>query len=281
MPELVEKGYLYIAQPPLYKVKKGQSEQYLKDEDAFQDFLISQGLEGTTMRLGSGEERGGIDLREVVDQARRATEILSKIHSRYAKFIVEQAAISGALDPEVLTGESGQQLSTEIAGRLDQLSDETEKGWVGEYLENGSLKFSREVRGVQEVSILDAAFLSSTDARKLNQLADFLREIFSQPGQLIRNDDRLEIFGPTDLLNRVFDAGRKGISMQRYKGLGEMNPDQLWETTLDTETRTLLQVKLGVMDETDEIFSKLMGDVVEPRREFIQENALEVANLDI
>ena len=281
MPELVEKGYLYIAQPPLYKVKKGQSEQYLKDEDAFQDFLISQGLEGTILRLSSGEERGGKDLREVVDQARQATEILSKIHSRYAKFIVEQAAISGALDPEKLTGENGQQLSSEIAGRLDQLSDETEKGWVGEYLENGSLKFSREVRGVQEVNTLDAAFLASTDARKLNQLAEFLREIFGQPGQLLRNEERQEIFGPTDLLNRVYDAGRKGISMQRYKGLGEMNPDQLWETTLDTETRTLLQVKLGVMDETDEIFSKLMGDVVEPRREFIQENALEVANLDI
>jgi len=195
---------------------------------------------------------------------------------------VEQAAIAGVLESENMSDPvAAEQICSDLARRLDVLSEETEQGWEGERLEDGGVKVSREVRGVREVHILDPSFLVSSDARKLCQKSDFLKQMFQQPATLKRRDENQNIFGPTELLDLVIEAGRKGISLQRYKGLGEMNPEQLWETTLDLSTRTLLQVQIGVLDETDEIFSKLMGDVVEPRREFIQENALEVANLDI
>ncbi len=282
MPELVERGHLYIAQPPLYKVKKGQSELYLKDQGAFEDYLINMGLQDSVLHLGSGEERAGNDLKDVLIQCRQVSGILSKLHSRYARFVVEQAAIAGVLESENMSDPvAAEQICSDLARRLDVLSEETEQGWEGERLEDGGVKVSREVRGVREVHILDPSFLVSSDARKLCQKSDFLKQMFQQPATLKRRDENQNIFGPTELLDLVIEAGRKGISLQRYKGLGEMNPEQLWETTLDLSTRTLLQVQIGVLDETDEIFSKLMGDVVEPRREFIQENALEVANLDI
>jgi DNA gyrase subunit B len=172
-------------------------------------------------------------------------------------------------------------LAERIAGRLDALSEETERGWVGEVTDEGSLLFTREVRGVSEVHVIDRALIASADARKLNQLAPYLLEIYSATALLKRKGVDTPIYGPASLLDAVYAAGRKGISMQRYKGLGEMNPGQLWETTLDPNARTLMQVKVGELDEADEIFSKLMGDIVEPRREFIQENALAVANLDV
>jgi DNA gyrase subunit B len=282
MPELVERGYLYIAQPPLYKVKRGSSETYLKDERAFQDYLVNSGLEDTVMVTGDRAERAGNDLRDIVETARGLVAILEGLHSRYPRFIIEQAAIAGALNPDILEDAAQAQGTADyIAKRLDALSDETEGGWQGQALEEGGLRFSRELRGVMDSHLIDAPFISSANALKLDQYAAHLQEVYAKPASLKRKDDETPIYGPTDLLSAVLDAGRKGASLQRYKGLGEMNPDQLWETTLDTANRTLLQVKVGELDEANEIFSSLMGDVVEPRREFIQKHALDVMNLDV
>ena len=282
MPELVERGHLYIAQPPLYKVKRGQSEAYLKNEPALQDFLIDSGLEDAVLVTGERAERAGNDLRDVVEKARKVVAILEGLHSRYPRFVIEQTAIAGALNPEVLEDrEQAQAAADYIAKRLDVLSEETERGWTGEAMDEGGLRFMRELRGVKEAHLIDGPFIASANALKLDGFAVHLQEVYARPAALRRKDTETPVYGPTDLLNAVFDAGRKGISMQRYKGLGEMNPEQLWETTLDVETRTMLQVKVGELDEANEIFSSLMGDVVEPRREFIQTNALDVANLDI
>jgi len=281
MPELVEKGHLYIAQPPLYKVSKGKSETYLKDQRAFEDYLIDAGLEEATLALGSGEVRAGRDLRDIVEQARAVSKVIEDVHSRYARFVVEQAAIGGAFEQKLLlSSEQANAKAASIAARLDMQADETERGWSGR-LGNEGYVFRREVRGVTEVHTLDRALLGSLEARRLNERQPHLEEIYAAPARLRRKDAETPVFGPRSLLDAVYDTGRKGISMQRYKGLGEMNPEQLWETTLDKETRTLLQVKIGDLGEADEIFSRLMGDIVEPRREFIQSNALAVANLDV
>jgi DNA gyrase subunit B len=281
MPELVEKGHLYIAQPPLYKVAKGKAETYLKDQRALDDYLIDAGLEGCTLALGNGEVRAGKDLRDIVEQARGIFKVMDDLHSRYARFVVEQAAIGGAFEPSLLlSAERANGVAAEIAARLDTISEETERGWQGRFGNDG-FAFKREVRGVTEVQVLDRALLGSLEARRLNERNAHLREIYATAGALKRKEGETRVFGPKTLLDAVFAAGRKGLSLQRYKGLGEMNPDQLWETTLNRDARTLLQVKLGDLGEADEIFSKLMGDVVEPRREFIQDNALNVANLDV
>jgi DNA gyrase subunit B len=281
MPELVEKGHLYIAQPPLYKVSKGKSETYLKDQRAFEDYLIDAGLEEATLALGSGEVRAGRDLRDIVEQARAVSKVIEDVHSRYARFVVEQAAIGGAFEQKLLlSSEQANAKAASIAARLDMQADETERGWSGR-LGNEGYVFRREVRGVTEVHMLDRALLGSLEARRLNERQPHLEEIYAAPARLRRKDAETPVFGPRSLLDAVYDTGRKGISMQRYKGLGEMNPEQLWGTTLDKETRTLLQVKIGDLGEADEIFSRLMGDIVEPRREFIQSNALAVANLDV
>ncbi|MDA7948049.1 MAG: DNA topoisomerase (ATP-hydrolyzing) subunit B [Hyphomicrobiaceae bacterium] len=282
MPELVERGHLYIAQPPLYKVKRGQSEAYLKNEPALQDFLIESGLEDAVLVTGERAERAGNDLRDIVETARKVVTHLEGLHSRYPRFIIEQTAIAGALNPDVLKDRQQAQAAADyIAKRLDVLSEETERGWTGEALAEGGLRFMRELRGVKEAHLIDGPFIASANALKLDGFAAHLQEVYAKPAALKRKDSETPVYGPTDLLNAVFEAGRKGISMQRYKGLGEMNPEQLWETTLDVNTRTMLQVKVGELDEANEIFSSLMGDVVEPRREFIQTNALDVANLDI
>ncbi len=281
MPTLVENGHLYIAQPPLYKVTKGKSETYLKDQRAFEDFLVDTGLEDCVLALGSGSDITGRDLRDIVDQARAIIGVVDGLHSRYARFVVEQAAIAKALDPETLASEArAADVAAAIAARLDVLAEETEKGWQGTLSSEGYV-FKREVRGVNEVHILDRSLIGSLEARRLNERHAHITEIYGAPAVLRRKDTQTPIYGPRNLVDAVFEAGRKGIAMQRYKGLGEMNYEQLWETTLDPETRTLLQVKLGDLSEADEIFAKLMGDVVEPRREFIQENALSVVNLDV
>jgi len=282
MPELVERGYLYIAQPPLYKVKRGSSETYLKDERAFQDYLVNAGLDDTVLVTGERAERAGNDLRDIVETARSLGVILDGLHSRYPRFVIEQAAIAGVLNPAVLEdAKQAQDAADYIAKRLDAMSDETEGGWQGQALDGGGLQFSRELRGVMESHLIDTPFISSANALKLDQFAAHLQEVYARPATLKRKDGETPVFGPTDLLKGVLDAGRKGASLQRYKGLGEMNPEQLWETTLDIDSRTMLQVKVGELDEANEIFSSLMGDVVEPRREFIQTHALDVANLDV
>ncbi len=280
MPELVERGHLYIAQPPLYKVAKGKSETYLKDERALEDYLIDVGIQDTKLVLSTGEERAGQDLRQVVDEARTVSRLIDDLHSRYTRFVVEQAVIGGAFEPELsLSAERANEVAAVIARRLDAVSEETEQGWEGRFGNDG-FAFKREVRAVTEVHMLDRALLGSQEARRLHARHEGLLETYPGPAVLHRKDTTEVINGPRGLIQAVFDAGRKGLALQRYKGLGEMNPEQLWETTLDRESRTLLQVKIGDLAEADEIFSKLMGDVVEPRREFIQENAL-TASVDV
>ncbi len=282
MSDLVERGHLFIAQPPLYKVSRGKSEQYLKDERALEEFLILGGLEEAVLALATGEERAGPDLRAIVDEAQQIRHVLDGLHSRYDRGVVEQAAIAGALNPALLSNdERGREAAAYIARRLDILSDETERGWTGSFAEETGLTFERKVRGVSEVQTIDAALLHSADARRIDQHASKLQEIYLHTATLRRKGSDTPIHGPRDLLEAVFAAGRKGITMQRYKGLGEMNPEQLWVTTLDPNARSLLQVKIREADEADDIFTKLMGDEVEPRREFIQANALSVANLDV
>ncbi|MCA1442208.1 DNA topoisomerase (ATP-hydrolyzing) subunit B [Ensifer sp. IC4062] len=282
MPELIERGHLYIAQPPLYKVTRGKSTQYLKDEKALEDYLISMGLEEASLGLASGEVRAGQDLREVINDALRLRSLMDGLHSRYNRSIVEQAAIAGGLNLE-LNGRRDEydKVAAEVARRLDVIAEETERGWTGTVTAEGGLKLERMVRGVKEVAVLDMALIGSSDARHIDQLTAKLKEVYAEPPVLRRRDGTQDISGPRALLDAIFAAGRKGLSMQRYKGLGEMNAEQLWETTLDPNVRSLLQVKVSDATDADGLFSRLMGDEVEPRRDFIQENALSVANLDI
>ena len=275
MRELIDRGYIYIAQAPLYKVSRGKSEQYLKNEHALEDYLTDTGLEDAVFRPYSGDARAGADLKAIVEEARNIRNILSGLHSRYNRKVVEQAAIAGVLTPAV-TGDAPKALAAAqyIARRLDSLSEETERGWEGTFIEGEGFRFERTVRGVKEVSFIDAALLGSADARRLDEHAVSLQEIYAKQGTLRRKGEDTAIHGPVGLFEAVTAAGRKGLTLQRYKGLGEMNPQQLWETTLDTNVRSLLQVKVKEVDEADDIFTKLMGDIVEPRREFIQENAL-------
>ena len=279
MPDLIEGGYLYIAQPPLFKVARGKSEVYLKDQSALEDYLIAQGVDGASLRLGSGEEIAGPDLARVVDEARHVNRILGSFPTHYARPILEQAAIAGTFQPGQVDADL-QGTADTVAQRLDLVSVEYERGWSGRPTQDKGLRLSRVVRGVEESHTLDGAILRAGEARRLGEHTAALREIYGSPAHLLRRDKRLDIFGPIDLLKAILEEGERGLSLQRYKGLGEMNPDQLWETTLDAEARTLLQVKIDDVAEADDLFTKLMGDVVEPRRAFIQTNALNVANLD-
>ena len=281
MHDLVEKGHVYIAQPPLYKVQRGKSHTYLKDQRALEDFLIEQGLNDAVLTAADGSERAGRDLRDIVEQARQVTNGINGLHSRYNRSVVEQGAIGGVFEPSLLlSAEKANAAAAKIAKRLDDIADEMETGWEGRFGNDG-FQFKREVRGVTEVHNLDRNLLGSLDARRLNERHAHLDEIYGSAAKLRRKDKVDVIHGPRSLLDAVYETGRKGIDLQRYKGLGEMNPEQLWETTLDPSIRTLLQVKIDDIAEADEIFSKLMGDIVEPRREFIQDNALNVSNLDV
>jgi DNA gyrase subunit B len=277
MAELIERGHLYIAQPPLYKVNRGRSEQYLKDERALEDYLIGTGLEEMVVKAADGTERAGADLKRVIEEARVIRNLLQGLHSRYNRKVVEQAAIAGVLTPQVTSDpQAANEAAAYIARRLDALADETERGWVGRFDDIG-FHFERIVRGVKEYAVIDQALLGSADARKLDEHAPSLQELYAKPGSLRRKDETIAIHGPVGLFDAVTAAGRKGVTLQRYKGLGEMNPDQLWETTLDINVRSLLQVKVKEGDDADDIFSKLMGELVEPRRDFIQENALQAS----
>jgi len=283
MPALIERGHLYIAQPPLYKIARGKSEQYLKDERALEDYLIAAGIEEAVLRLSNGEELAGADLHKLVEDSRTIRGLLGGLHSRYNRKVIEQASIAGVLRPEV-TGDpkTAAAAAAYIAKRMDALADETERGWTGSFDENG-FHFERTVRGVKEVAIIDQALLASADARKLDEFAPALQQTFPRPtppAVLRRKDEEISIHGPVGLFEALTNAGRKGITMQRYKGLGEMNPEQLWETTLDSNVRSLLQVKVKEGEEVDNVFAELMGELVEPRRLFIQNNALS-ASVDV
>jgi DNA gyrase subunit B len=282
MKELIERGYVYIAHPPLYKVKRGSSEIYLKDERGLEDYLITTGLDDAVLKLARGDDRAGADLADIVNDARQISQILDGIHSRYNRSVVEQVTIAGALNPAILSEvDKAEAAAIYVAKRLDALSEETERGWTGTFKSEVGFRFEREVRGVKEVAIIDPALLDSADARKLDHFAPRLQPIYGKFARFARKDDETLIHGPRDLFRAVLAAGRKGLTMQRYKGLGEMNAEQLWETTLDPEARTLLQVKIRDAVEAGDLFNQLMGDEVEPRRDFIQDNALSVANLDV
>ena len=279
MPELIEGGYLYIAQPPLYKVSRGKSEVYLKDQAEMDEYLIEQGIDGAVLRQGNGEEINGQDLRRIVNEARQLKRVLDAFPTHYPRHILEQAAIAGAFVPGVVDQDL-QGTADRVAERLNLIALEYEQGWQGRITQDHSIRLARILRGVEEVRTLDGPMLRSGEARKTGSFTQSLQDVYNLPATLIRKDRNQMIFGPLDLLSAILQEGEKGLSLQRYKGLGEMNPDQLWETTLDPDARTLLQVKINDVAEADDLFTKLMGDIVEPRREFIQQNALNVENLD-
>jgi len=279
MPQLIEAGHLYIAEPPLFKVARGRSEVYLKDKPALEDYLIQQGIDGAILKLENGEEITGQDLLRIITEARQVRRSLERFPTNYARNILEQAAIAGALVPGEVDA-NAQAVADRVAERLDLVAREYEKGWQGRPTQDHGIRLSRMLRGVEEVRLLDGQVLRSAEARRLSRHTQSLQEVYSRPTKLMRRERGQLIYGPVDLLNAILTEGEKGLSLQRYKGLGEMNPSQLWETTLDPNARTLLQVKVDDLVEADDIFSKLMGDIVEPRREFIQKNALSVENLD-
>ncbi len=284
MPELVERGYLYIAQPPLYRAKKGNSGVYLRDDRELENFLIGDGANGIALTLADDSEVAGEDLRGTVEQARHAVQLMEPLIQKVGnRHVVEQSAIAGVLKPEVLADtERADQAAVYIARRLDLLSEPTEQGWEGRPQEDGGLAFQRTVRGVTQRYLIDGDLIRSAEARRLDGLASELQIQYGVKHAVLHaKDTEIRIPGPIDLFNEIMALGRKGVSIQRYKGLGEMNPDQLWETTLDPNARTLLQVKVAHAEEAAGLFSTLMGDIVEPRREFIQANALKVANLDV
>ncbi len=270
MPEVLEKGYLYIAQPPLYKAERGKTERYLKDGADLDEYLIDEGVKGQVLILESGEQVAGADLRARVKEAAAFKGTLSRLALRAPAQIVEQAALAG-----VLKHGAGAAEAQAAAARLNRVAEEGEDTWTGR-IENDAALFVRLVRGVEDRTALDPSLLATPDAKRLAERADAIGDLYA--GRCILRHEKTgeaQVFGPVSLLAAVLEAGQKGIKIQRYKGLGEMNPEQLWETTLDPNVRTLLQVKVEHADTADEMFSKLMGDVVEPRREFIQENALD------
>ena len=305
MPEIIERGHLYIAQPPLYKVAKGRSEVYLKDNTALDDYLIDAGVNAMVLETAEGP-RSGDDLRALADHARRMRSLMAYVPKRYDPAIIEALALSGALDPKF--GPPQRAAAVERAAAWLNAGDE-EGQWTGELGADGDYVLRRLWRGVTDHHVIDHKFMVSAEARKLHGLAIGEASTYAgasrlvslksstQAAEMVEAEDENEEEGavrerapdprgnlvtrPTQLLEAILAAGRKGLSVQRYKGLGEMNADQLWETTLDPANRALLQVEVAQADVADEIFTRLMGDVVEPRRDFIQENALNVANLDV
>ena len=284
MPTLIERGHIFIAQPPLYRAKRGGSEVYLKDNRALDDYLIDGGLADSVLLLGTGGKGqiAGSDLRGLVDQALGVKALLANVSRRVPIKVVEQMAITGALNAGKLNDlAASTELSAAVAQRLDALESPQERGWQGRAIEGDGMLFTRTLRGVTQQHFVDASAIKTVEARKLDEAAPRLQEIYGSHAKLICRERSTLIVGPVALVDAIMEAGRKGISIQRYKGLGEMNPGQLWETTLDPNARSLLQVAVRHAEESDEVFSTLMGDVVEPRRKFIQDNALKVTNLDV
>jgi len=284
MPALIEKGYLYIAQPPLYQVKRGSTKAvYVKDDAALEEYRITAGLRDAVLRQHDGVQRAAEDLRDLVERARHTRNLLQPLLRKVGNLeVVEQAAIAGILKAPLLDDPvQGPEAARALAQRLDALAPESERGWRGELVAGEGFVLTRTRHGVTERRVLDAALLKSAEARRLDERAGELSEIYRKPSRLIAKEKEVVVTGPSDLVEAVMELGPKKGDVQRYKGLGEMNPEQLWETTLDPNARTLLQVKVPHADLAEETFSTLMGDLVEPRRDFIQANALEVANLDV
>jgi DNA gyrase subunit B len=284
MSALIDRGYLYIAQPPLYRVKRGTSKAvYLKNEGALEEYRISAGLKDAVFRQHDGVQRAANDLLDLVQRGRVVRNLLQPLLRKVgSRAVVEQAAIAGILDAALLEDAARARDAVRyLATRLDQLAAEAERGWSGEVLPGQGFVLTRTRHGVTERRLLDAALLRSAEARRLDEVAGELQDVYGKPGKLVSKDKETTIAGPWGLVEAVMELGPKQGDIARYKGLGEMNPEQLWETTLDPDVRALLQVKVPHADLAEETFSTLMGDLVEPRRDFIQSNALEVANLDV
>ncbi|MBT5912472.1 MAG: DNA topoisomerase (ATP-hydrolyzing) subunit B [Rhodospirillaceae bacterium] len=281
MPQLIEAGYLYIAQPPLYRAKRGQSETYLKDDKELEDHLTQNGSDGAKLILADGNAMVGTDLIATVEKARDAKALIGVLVRRVGSQIVtEQCAIAGVMGPQGF--DYAMEAVGYIAQRLNQLSTSIEQGWTGVYDQEGQkMTFERTLRGVTERYSIDSQLIRTPEARRLDSMVGDLQEVYGKPATLDTGETSAAIDGPIKLAELIQHTGRKGLAINRYKGLGEMNPEQLWQTTLDANQRTLLQVKIDHTEKAAEVFSTLMGDVVEPRREFIQENALKVANLDV
>ena len=282
MRPLIEKGYLYIAQPPLFRAKRGQSEVYLKDQKALDNYLVEAGLKDAVLRVSDGPQLAGTDLKEVVEKANSISRLVAALaRSDGAKDVIEQAAIAGMLKPDMLTNADA---ADYLAKRLDHLADPLAKGWesaIEETAMGPQIVVRRMLRGIEERHVIDSKIVQSPEARQLDQLASHLQSTYSKMGEFEAAGKTQDIAGPTQLAEHVMALGRKGAQVARYKGLGEMNPEQLWETTLDPDARSFLQVKVTEEEEADNAFSTLMGEAVEERRAFIQDNALKVAHLDI
>ena len=284
MRELIEKGFLYIAQPPLYRLQRGNAKPvYLKDDTALEAYCIDAALRDAVFTQHDGGQRGGNDLRALLDQARVQRRWLQPLATKIGNLdVVEQAAIAGALPAGLLDNPNRAiEAAHRIAERLNRFVEEADGQWQGEFNAMDGLVLSRTTRGVGERRIIDRMLLGSSEARRLDGDGAALREVYERAGKLVARDKEYPIAGPSALVEAIMEIGRRGIEVNRYKGLGEMNPEQLWETTLDPEVRSLLQVRVNHEDSAEETFSTLMGDLVEPRREFIQSNALSVANLDV
>ena len=283
MPQLIERGYLFIAQPPLYRAKKGESERYLKDDAEMEEYLIAAGLRDTVLTISDGARIAGADLYDRVKQAQRARRLLQPMAARLSNAeVAEQAAVLGAFNQILLeSSDQSQAVADALARRLDGLAVPADRGWAAEIVEGGGIAFTRTRRGVTERQVIDGQLLRSTEARRLDEMAPDLQILYARPATLTGKDIEKRITGPVELFETVLALGRKGVAVQRYKGLGEMNPEQLWETTLDPNVRTLLRVRIEHADQAEDVFPTLMGDVVEPRRDFIQDNALKVTNLDV
>ncbi len=284
MPEVIERGYLYIAQPPLFKVKRGKSsELYLKDERGLEDYLIDVSLDHISVIDGSDDLRRGQDLRDMLMRARAIRNSINALTIKAGnRRVIEQAAIAGGFDQDIFdTPSKGENYAEKIAERLNAIELEAERGWKAEFTPVGGYVIQRTLRGITQKVRIAPDRLRSPDALRLHKAIDWLQEAFAHKVE-IRDGDKTvaTVNGPAAFYDRIQEYGRKGLSIQRYKGLGEMNPEQLWETTLDPNVRTLLQVTVQDAVQADDIFSTLMGDVVEPRREFIQDNALKVRNID-
>lgn len=281
MPQIIEKGYLYIAQPPLYRARRGNSDIYLKDDRALEDYLINMATQDSTLVRHDGVQLAGQDLRHQAEEARACRLLIGALSRQVPSKIIEQIAIHGLFDPAKYddASKAGEYVAA-VAARLNEIEPEYERGWKAVYTDNTFI-FNRTLRGVTETFTLDINLLTSGEARKLNEKASELKEFYEKTSIFKAKEVEFKLNGPMDLSDAITKVGRKGISIQRYKGLGEMNPEQLWETTLDPNVRTLLQVKINHYDQAEEVFSTLMGDVVEPRRDFIQDNALNVVNLDV
>lgn len=287
MRELIERGHVYIAQPPLYRAKKGSSVVYLKDEKALEDHLSQLAMDGAVLQLPSGEQINGQDLQYQFDQSRQARNLMKPLARKCGSVdVIEQAFLAKCLTPDMFESEATlTEAGKTLASRLNQLAGEGEAGWeseIGSDLQGGlQITVGRSVRNVRESYQLDARLVATAEARRLSDMPQDFIEVFRAGANLINGEKTQQLSGPTAFVDAVMGAGKKGVSISRYKGLGEMNPDQLSETTLDPDARTLLQVKITATPDAPDIFATLMGDVVEPRRDFIQENALNVSNLDI